>query len=99
MAISSGKRSFPEMTESKEFFKLEEPFLYSPIADTNVKILIEARDTSEVSRNFGSDECDQYCACAKWCTRYDNEDANGDNYIPACGEPYRDKQVYFKEIK
>lgn len=98
MAISSGKRSSPEMTESKEFFKLEEPFWYSPIADPNVKILIEARDTSEVCSWFASEECDRYCAIAKWCTKFDNEDENGDNYIPACGQPYRDKQVYFKEI-
>lgn len=100
MVISRGTtKRIPVMKEAHQLFEIGVPFWYTPIADPSTTILIQAADTKELfCEHFGSEQCDVYCACAKWCSQDDNGDADGNNYIPACGYPYRDNQVYFKKI-
>ena len=85
------------MKHAKEFFKIGEPFWYTPFADQNTEILIES-----VERQYGMPAravCYKLCALCKWCGE-DENCIDGVNYIPEChGENREDnKSVYFKEV-
>ena len=85
------------MKHAHEFFKIGEPFWYTPFADQKTEILIEPVERPDGM--WARTVCFQLCALCKWC----GEDENfiGDvNYIPVCGGDEREdgKNVYFKEV-
>lgn len=102
MAISSGRCRIPSMELAREFFGVNEPFWYTPLADKDTTILIEATPCKSVVRHnyFSQAECETYCAICKWCAESGNFNDRGENYIPCCSDYERkDKTgVFFKEI-
>lgn len=100
MSVRSGKNGFSQiMSKNRELFEIGEPFWYSPMSDKTVAVLVEARSAEDDFGEFNSEMCDSHCALSEWCCMKGNVDNEGNNYIPACGTPDREEQVYFKELK
>jgi hypothetical protein len=107
MAISSGRGAFvrlPKMVRAREFFGIGEPFWYTPLADKDTNILIEAIPCTNVTPpevdGFSQRDCEKHCALSKWCSESGNFDESGSNYIPCCSDYEREDKtnVFFKEI-
>ncbi len=100
--VNKNSKPINVMTETRTYFDLGVPFMYSPLADKSVHLVIEARDVREHTNGelIDRDFCETHCALSKWCATDDNYDSNGTNYIPECEDCSREDgaQVYFVKL-
>lgn len=96
MPVRSGKTIvMPRMKKARQFFCVDEAFVYSPLSEPDNEL------TLRVVEDSSDDVSPCYlCAISGWCSEPGNYDSDGVNYIPECEISGRTdgKSVYFKEI-
>lgn len=108
MAVSSGRGKKPMAMEyTKEYFDVGDVFIYSPLNDPDVSIVVTPVPWKSIGTDWLEDgkDCKNYCAIYKWCGNFHNKMFNTktnrlESYKPVCAGSLRtDKtSVFFKEL-